>query len=113
MAKIKPIDIIRGMRGKVCEHSDMYFRMNKQTSEVFTGKVCNPTEEAASEGQMSARERFKKVALAVRARIAALEGEAKEKLVAAYKAQHKIGSLFGYCYKKWNKEYDEEGEVIE
>lgn len=112
MAKVKPLEIIKGLRGKVCEHSDMYFRTNRQTGEVFTGKVCYPSEEDASVDQVAVRGRFKKVSQAIRARIAALESDAKAALVAAYKAQHKIGSLFGYAFRKWNDEYDDSGNLI-
>ena len=87
MAEIKPMALIESMKKKVCMHSDVYFRVNKQTGVVTTGKLCNPSEKDPSEDQISARERFKKVAIAVRARIAALESNAKAELVAAYKAQ--------------------------
>lgn len=111
MAKVKPLEIIKGLCGKVCEHSDMYFRTNRQTGEVFTGKVCYPSEDEPSVEQVAVRGRFRKVSTAIRARIAALESDAKAALVAAYKAQHKIGSLFGYAFRKWNDEYDANGDL--
>ena len=36
MAEIKPMALIESMRKKVCMHSDVYFRTNKQTGKTFT-----------------------------------------------------------------------------
>ena len=112
MAKIKPMALIENMSGKVCEHSDVYFRTNKQTGKVSSGKLCNPFAGEASADQLAVRNRFKVVVPAVRARIAALPAADKAALEAEYKAQHEIGSLFGYCMKKWNAEYDASGALI-
>ena len=111
MARVKPLEIIKGLRGKVCEHSDLYFRTNRITGAVFTGKLCNPSESAASSEQRSARDRFKKVGLAIRARISSLETDVRKVMMSAYKSQRKIGSFFGFCFKKWNDEYDENGDL--
>ena len=37
MAKIKPMALIENMSKKVCMHSDVYFRTNKQTGVVYSG----------------------------------------------------------------------------
>jgi len=111
MAQIKPLATIERMRGKVCMHSDMYFRANKVTGKTFTGKLCNPSTKPATAEQLSVRARFKKVATAVRARLeVAATKTAMEK---EFKAQTKIGSLFGYVFHKWNDEYDENGDLIQ
>lgn len=112
MAKIKPMALVENMSGKVCEHSDVYFRTNKQTGKVSSGKLCNPFTGEASVNQVAVRNRFKTVATAIRARIAALPTADKTALVKEYKAQHEVGSLFGYCMKKWNAEYDASGALI-
>ena len=39
MALIKPMALIESMRKKVCMHSDVYFRTNKQTGKTYTGKL--------------------------------------------------------------------------
>ena len=39
MAEIKPMALIESMRKKVCMHSDVYFRTNKQTGKTFTGNL--------------------------------------------------------------------------
>ena len=65
MSKIRPISIIQSMSGKVCEHSDMYFRTNKQTQQVCTGKICYPSDTELSAAQVRVQERFTKISAAV------------------------------------------------
>ena len=111
MAEIKPMALIESMKKKVCEHSNVYFRTNKRTGKVTTGKLCNPSDKEPSEAQLKAQTRFKKVATAVRAVLA--DPEQKATLEAAYKAQTRYGSLFGYAMHKLNANYDENGDPIE
>jgi len=110
MAEIKPMALIESMKKKVCEHSDVYFRTNKQTGKVTTGKLCNPSTKAPSAAQTAAKERFAKVAAAVRTILS--DSTEKAKLMAEFKAQHKYGSLFGYAMAKLNGNYDQSGELI-
>ena len=110
MAEIKPMALIESLRKKVCEHSDVYFRVNKQTGVVSTGKLCNPSTKEPSAAQIAAKERFKKVQAAVRAILA--DPTEKAKLQSEYKAQHTDGSLFGYAMHKLNSNYDENGDLI-
>ena len=111
MAKIKPMVLIESMSKKVCEHSDVYFRTNKQTGVTYSGKLCNPSTKEPSAAQTAAKARFAKVSAAVRA-ILAGSSEQKTQLVAEYNAQNKIGSLFGYAMKKLNGNYDQNGDLI-
>jgi len=111
MAKIKPMALIESMSKKVCEHSDVYFRTNKKTGAVYTGKLCNPSTKEPSAAQTAAKERFAKVSAAVRT-ILAGSSEQKTALVAAYKAQNKIGSLFGFAMHTLNDQYDANGDLI-
>ena len=108
MSKIKPIAIIETMSGKVCEHSDMYFRTNKRTSQVCTGKLCNPSTAEPTEAQLRVRNRFAKLSAAVSALLD--DPEERSKWENAYKAQHQIGSLRGYVFAKINDQYDENGD---
>ena len=110
MAEIKPMALIESMKKKVCEHSDVYFRTNKQTGKVTTGKLCNPSTKAPSAAQTAAKARFAKVAAAVRTILE--DATQKAALEAEYKAQHKYGSLFGYAMHKLNGNYDENGDLI-
>ena len=111
MAEIKPMALIESMKKKVCMHSDVYFRTNKQTGKTTTGKLCNPSEKPDSVNQIAAKARFAKVSAAVRT-ILAGSSEQKIQLVAEYKAQTKIGSLFGYAMHKLNGNYDANGDLI-
>ena len=111
MALIKPMALIESMKKKVCEHSDVYFRTNKQTGKVTTGKLCNPSTKEPSAAQTAAKARFAKVAAAVRTILE--DATQKAALEAKYKAQHKYGSLFGYAMHKLNSNYDANGDVIE
>ena len=78
---------------------------------MYTGKLCNPSTKEPSAAQTAAKARFAKVSAAVRA-ILAGTSEQKTQLVAEYKAQNKIGSLFGYAMKKLNAHYDASGDLI-
>ncbi len=110
MALIKPMALIESMRKKVCMHSDVYFRTNKQTGRTYTGKLCNPSEQQPSAAQIAAKNRFTKVVAAVRTILA--DPTEKAKLKAEFKAQTKIGSLFGYAMHKLNSNYDQNGDKI-
>jgi len=110
MAEIKPMALIESMKKKVCMHSDVYFRTNRQTGVVTTGKVCYPSTKEPSAAQIAAKARFAKVQAAVRA---ILDDPAeKAQLQAEFKAQTKIGSLFGYAMHKLNGNYDANGDLI-
>ena len=111
MSEIKPMALIESMRKKVCEHSDVYFRTNKKTGKVYTGKLCNPSTKEPSSAQTAAKARFAKVSAAIRT-ILAGTSEQKTALVAEYKAQNKIGTLFGYAMHKLNDQYDANGDLI-
>lgn len=110
MAEIKPMALIESMKKKVCEHSDVYFRTNKQTGKVTTGKLCNPSTKEPSAAQSAAKARFRKVQAAVRTVLS--DATEKAKLQAEFKAQHTYGSLFGYAMHKLNGNYDQNGDLI-
>ena len=110
MAEIKPMALIESMKKKVCEHSDVYFRTNKQTGKVTTGTLWYPSTKPPRAAQGAAKERFAKVAAAVET-ILNYPTE-KAKLEAEYKAQHTYGSLFGYAMHKLNGNYDANGDLI-
>ena len=110
MAEVKPMALIESMKKKVCMHSDVYFRTNKQTGVTYTGKLCYPSDKPASAAQNAAKARFAKVVAAIRAILA--DPTEKAKLQAEYKAQTKIGSLFGYAMHKLNGNYDQNGDLI-
>ena len=110
MSKIKPIAIIESMSGKVCEHSDMYFRTNKQTGKVYTGKLCYPSDAEPSEAQNRVKTRFSKITAAVKELLS--DPAERATWQKAYLAQHKIGSLHGYVFAKIKDQFDENGEKL-
>ena len=110
MAKIRPIATIQSMSGKVCEHSDMYFRTNKQTSKVTTGKICNPSTAEPTETQLKVQNRFAKLSAAAQTILD--DPTQRVKYETAYKKQRTIGSLKGYIITKIKSQYDENGDPI-
>ena len=102
--------LIESMSKKVCMHSDVYFRTNRQTGKVTTGKLCYPSAKEPSAAQTAAKARFAKVVAAVRTIMS--DATEKAKLEKEFKAQHKVGSLFGYAVKKLNANYDQNGDEI-
>ena len=110
MAKIKPIETVKSMSGKVCEHSEIYFRTNKQTGKTVTGKLCNPSDAEPTEAQLKVKTRFTKLTEAARVIMAYPEQRAKYEK--AYLKQRRIGSLMGYIVHKIKHLYDENGELI-
>jgi len=111
MAKIRPLETISSMSGKVCMHSEIYFRTNTMNGVVTTGKMCYPSKTAATADQIAAKNRFKLVSTAIRTRLAALTATEKAAMKAAAKAA-RAGSLFGYAFQKWNSEYNASGALI-
>ena len=109
MSEIKPMALIESMRKKVCMHSDTYFRTNRQTGKVTTGKLCYPSTKEPSAAQTAAKARFKKVVAAVRTILT--DPAEKAKLLAEYKRQHRYGSLLGYAVAKLNDNYDANGDL--
>ena len=110
MAEIKPMALIESMSKKVCMHSDVYFRTNRQTGKVTTGKLCYSSTKADSVNQTKAKSRFAKVVAAVRTILS--DPTEKAKWQAEYKAQHKFGSLLGYAVHRLNANYDQNGDEI-
>ena len=112
MALIRPLETIKSMSKKVCEHSDVYFRTNKKTGKVCSGKLCNPSTKPASVDQISVRQKFTATMAKVKAICSAKATDTDtanyEKQVAyrkAYDAQHEIGVFTAFVFKK---EYAEE-----
>ena len=94
MAKYKPIDMVKEYRGKICEHSDMYFF--RKNGKVFSGKICNPSTKEPTENQLAAQNKFKTAR--TNAMTALADPEQKAALEAAFKVQKKYYSLYGYVF---------------
>jgi len=98
------MSLIETMSGKVCMHSDVYFRTNKRNGNVSTGKLCNPSDAPATNGQIIVRNNFKTAVTNAKAILAATASDTVQtnytKLV-AYRASYKANPTFGGTLYNW------------
>ena len=100
MAKITPMDLVKSMSGKICEHSDISFA--KRGNTLYTMKRCNERNlqtNPYTPEELAHQAKFKAVAASTAARVKA---QAPEDLT-AYKAQNKYKSFRSYI---WALEWD-------
>ena len=100
MAKIKPMELLSRLSGKVCGHSNTYFAERNGTQ--YTGTICNPYKGEPTDKQVAVREKFASTIEAINA----LTEEQKTAYEKAFKNQKKYRTLRGYIfaqeYKKIN-----------
>ena len=100
MAKLKPMELISQLSGKVCGHSNKYFAVRYGTQ--YTGTICNPYTGEPTEKQIAVRQKFADTYAAM----ANLTEEQKDDYKEAFRKQKKYRSLRGYIfaqeYKKIN-----------
>ena len=98
MAKITPMDLVKSMSGKICEHSDISFA--KRGNTLYTQKRCNPRDldkNPYSEAEMARQEKFAQN----RAAMAALTPEQIAEYETAFrKNPGKYTTLNGYIFAK-------------
>ncbi len=92
MAKFKPIELIKELRGKLCSHSDIYFQRRART--LCTGKICNPRTKPFTEAELARQTKFTQA----RAAVKALTPEQIADYETAFKNQTKYVSLQGYMF---------------
>ena len=92
MAKLKPMELISELRGKVCGHSNKYFAVRYGTQ--YTGTICNPYTGEPTEAQIAVRQKFADTYAAM----AALTPEQKADYETAFRKQKKYRSLRGYIF---------------
>ena len=56
MSKVKPMELISQLSGKVCGHSNKYFAVRYGTQ--YTGTICNPYTGEPTEKQIAVRQKF-------------------------------------------------------
>ncbi|MBQ0136987.1 MAG: hypothetical protein KBS40_03170 [Bacteroidales bacterium] len=106
MAKIKPMALIESMSGGVCEHSDTYFRTNKRTGRVYTGKLCNPYKGPVDPDVAANRTMFGTACANAKAILNATESDTAnyaklQTYKASYDANPKFpGTLYNFIVKK-------------
>ena len=59
LAKITPIDVIKGISGKFGGNANEYFSTNKSSNRIHLSKLMNPYKGPATERQEEIREQFK------------------------------------------------------
>ena len=95
MSKYIPMDLVKSLSSKVCQHSDTYFAMRNGTR--YTGKICNPSTADPTAQQVAQRNRFAQT----RAAIKALSAQDIAAYAAAFKSNPgKYRTLNGYIFAK-------------
>ena len=95
MSKYIPMDLIKSLSGKICQHSDTYFAERNGTR--YTAKICHPSTAAPSANQTAQRNRFAQT----RAAIKALSPQDLAAYAAAFKSNPgKYRTLNGYIFAK-------------
>ena len=92
MAKIKPMELLSRLSGKVCGHSNTYFAERNGTQ--YTGTICNPFKGEPTAKQIAVREAFTATTEAIKN----LTPEQKTEYEVAFKKQKKYRSLQGYIF---------------
>lgn len=106
MAKVKPMALIESMSGKVCMHSDVYFRTNKRNGNVTSGKLCNPFQGEPSADQQATRTNFASAVTTAKAIYHATETDTQNfAKLQDYKASYENarnfgGNLYSYIFTK-------------
>lgn len=101
MAKITPMDLVKSMTGKICEHSDISFAQRGET--LYTIKRCNERTTPYSEKELAHQAKFKSVVTAVQERLKDdVQRPADE---TAFKAQKKYKTLYAYVFAQEWAEY--------
>ena len=100
MAKIKPMELLSRLSGKVCGHSNTYFAERNGTQ--YTGTICNPYTGEPTDKQIAVREKFADTIEAINN----LTEEQRDAYKEAFRKQKKYRTLRGYIfaqeYKKIN-----------
>ena len=98
MSKIKPMELISSMSGKLCGHSNKYFAVRNGTQ--YTGTICNPYTGEPTEKQIAVRAKFAQT----HTNMAALTEEQKADYQKAFRKQDKYKTLRGYIFaQEYNK----------
>ena len=115
MAKITPIDVIKGITGKYGSGSNDYFATNKSSNKIHLAKLSNPYKGPASEKQLAQQSKFAARQAAVSAWLNANKPSEKNgaKSTEAYQLAQKLKKTMHFsCISQVIYKYlDEEGTV--
>ena len=115
MAKITPIDVIKGITGKYGSGSNDYFATNKSSNKIHLAKLSNPYKGPASEKQLAQQSKFAARQAAVSAWLNANKPSEKNgaKGTEAYQLAQKLKKTMHFsCISQIiYKHLDEDGKV--
>ncbi len=115
MAKITPIDVIKGITGKYGSGSNDYFATNKSSNKIHLAKLSNPYKGPASEKQLAQQSKFAARQAAVSAWLNANKPSEKNgaKGTEAYQLAQKLKKTmhFSCISQVIYKHLDEDGTV--
>ena len=115
MAKITPIDVIKGITGKYGSGNNDYFATNKSSNKIHLAKLSNPYKGPASEKQLAQQSKFAARQAAVSAWLNANKPSEKNgaKGTEAYQLAQKLKKALhlSNIVQVVHKYMDEEGNV--
>ncbi len=116
MARITPIDVIKGISGKYGGNSNDYFATNKSSSKIHLAKYANPYTGPSTEAQVAQRMKFAERQMAVSAWLNAnkpseangMKGTAAYQWAQKMKKSMALSSITQVLYKY----LDEENNIV-
>ena len=111
MAKITPIDVIKGISGKYGSNTNDYFATNSSSNKIHLAKLSNPYTGPATEKQTTQRSKFKTWSDSANSWLntnkptkTAPKGTARYQQVEALKRQMALSNVRQVLYKYMDKE---------
>lgn len=96
--KLKLQDMFKSASGKVCQDSEFYTAT--RNGKTYTGRICHPNHKEPTAEQVAQRDKFKQTVSEARAIMANKASEEYKTYEAAWKAQNKYATLYGYIFAK-------------
>jgi len=117
MGKVKTSWLAPGHSGSPCRHDDIYTKMNKKTGQVYSVKLCNPSDTVTS-NQTTQRTTFGAISMALSAWINANKvstGSAHavyQTVKTQFDRQTKYSTIRGYMMAKGMATVQTDGSVM-
>lgn len=117
MGKVKTTWLLPGHSGRLCHHEDIYTKMNKKTGQVYSVKLCYPSEKVTA-NQVAQRNNFGLVSMALSAWLnqnkvaTATDHAAYMAVKAQYDRQVKYSTIRGYMMAKNMATVQTDGSVV-
>lgn len=94
--KLKLQDMFKSASGKVCQDSDFY--TTTRNGKTYTGRICHPNHNPPTAEQQAQRQKFKEAVAEARRIVANKNSEEYKTYEAAWKAQSKYATVYGYIF---------------